>query len=465
MRGPANETAPMEFARVEEAVAETARGKMVVVVADMDRYAESYLVMAAEAVTSEALSFMRRRGGGWIGLALTRERFDELRLRPAGTRADTSHPGRFTATVDARDGITTGVSVRDQVRTIRTAADPIKNFRDVVTGGHVQALEASPGGVLDRASHVEASVDLAHLAGVAPAGLICAIENADGSIARPQDLGDFCRRHDLLAIAIADLITYRYRNDKLVERKVETTLPTRFGKFLAVGYQLPGDDDLVLALVRGEVRGREDVLVGIHSHSLLGNVFHSLDYAPDEGIDASLHAIEREGEGVLIYLRTHDGGPSLRAELEPPDPDDSTGPRTCNQVLDSRDYVIAGQILIDLGVSSAVLLGRDRHAIRELESVGLPIARAATTRAGLSVRATAGPRGVSSPPGNRSARSAPSSPMGRVVPADRGCVRAEALTGDPSIALAIVERSAGRASGITEEPPHESRKRSGARVR
>jgi 3,4-dihydroxy 2-butanone 4-phosphate synthase / GTP cyclohydrolase II len=425
MRGPANNTTPMEFASVEQAVAEIARGNMVVAVGDMDRYAESYLVMAAEAVTSEALSFMRRRGGGWIGLALTRERFDELRLRPAAAKADIERRGRFTATIDARDGITTGVSVRDQVHTIRTAADPANNFRDLVTGGHVQVLESRPGGVLDRASHAEASVDLAHLAGVAPAGLICAIENADGSIARPQDLGDFCRRHDLLSIAIADLITYRYRNDKLVERTVETTLPTRFGKFLAVGYQLPSDDDFVLALVRGEVHGRDDVLVGIHSHSLLGNVFHSLDYAPDEGIDASLEAIERHGEGVLIYLRTHDGGPSLRAELEPHDPDDSTRPPTCNEALDSRDYVISGQILIDLGVSSAVLLGGDRSSIRELESVGLPTVPAAGRRAGRSVPAAPSPREMSSPVSKRAARRAPSSAMGRVALVDRGRIGAE----------------------------------------
>jgi 3,4-dihydroxy 2-butanone 4-phosphate synthase/GTP cyclohydrolase II len=278
--------------------------------------------------------------------------------------------------------------------------------------------------VLERAAHAEASVDLARLAGVAPAGLICAIENADGSIARPQDLVDYCRRHGLKMIAIADLIAYRYRTDKLVERSVETSLPTAFGTFLAVGFQLASHDDFVLALVRGQVRGRDDVLVGIHSHSLLANVFHSLDYDSHEGIDASLEAIEREGQGVLVYLRTHDGGLSLGAELGPPHRSDSAHPRTPDQALDSRDYLIAGQILIDLGVSSVVLLGGDRNAIGALESVGLPTVPAGGRRAARSAPATAAARG-SSPVNGGAGRRAPSSPIARAALADRGRIGAE----------------------------------------
>src|SRR5436309_14290310 len=229
--------AEIQFAAIEDALEDIASGRMVVVVDDEDRENEGDLVMAAQFITPDAINFMTRQAGGWICLALTPQRCDELGLELMAAKNETPHQTPFTVTIEAREGVTTGISVHDQAHTMQVAIDPLKSRDDIVVGGHVHPLKAKPGGVLERTGHTEASVDLARLAGVIPAGVICEVMNDDGSMARVPDLVDYTERHGLKMVTIKDLIAYRRRNDKLVERVVATSLPTGFGVFEAVGYR------------------------------------------------------------------------------------------------------------------------------------------------------------------------------------------------------------------------------------
>src|ERR1700744_4071213 len=373
---PTTETA---FSTIEDALEDIASGKMVVVVDDENRENEGDLVLAAQFVTPDAINFMTRQAGGWICLSLTPERCDELDLELMTAKNESRHETPFTVTIEAAEGVTTGISVYDQAHTMQVAVDPTKGPSDIVKPGHVRPLKANPGGVLKRTGHTEASVDLARLAGLNPAGVICEIQNEDGSMARGEDLAVYCFKHGLKMITIADLIAYRRRHEKLVERVVSTNLPTSFGDFVAVGYRSLVDNKHHVALVKGDVAGRSDVLVRVHSECLTGDVFHSLRCDCGEQLESALAMIEREGSGVLLYLAQEGRGIGLLNKLKAYKLQEA-GLDTVDANLrlglpaDLRDYGIGAQILVDLGLSRIRILPNNPKKISGLAGYGLSVA-------------------------------------------------------------------------------------------
>ncbi|MBS1870043.1 MAG: bifunctional 3,4-dihydroxy-2-butanone-4-phosphate synthase/GTP cyclohydrolase II [Actinobacteria bacterium] len=375
---PAAAAQPRPFASIEAALEDVAAGRMVIVVDDESRENEGDLVMAAECVTAEHVNFMATHARGWICLALTPERCDELDLELMAAKNETPYQTPFTVTIEAREGVTTGISAADRAHTMRTAVDPAKGARDIVKGGHVNPLKARPGGVLERAGHTEASVDLARLAGRIPAGVICEVMNDDGTMARVDDLTAYARRHGVKIITIADLIAYRRRHERLVERVVATRMPTTFGDFEVVGYRSLVDDKHHVAMVKGKVDGAEDVLVRVHSECLTGDVFHSLRCDCGEQLESALATIEEEGRGVLLYLSQEGRGigllNKLRAyKLQEEGLDTVDANLQLGLPADLRDYGIGAQILTDLGLSSIRLLTNNPKKLHSLEGHGLRV--------------------------------------------------------------------------------------------
>jgi 3,4-dihydroxy 2-butanone 4-phosphate synthase / GTP cyclohydrolase II len=366
------------FATIEDAVEDMRQGKFVVVVDAADRENEGDLTIAAQFATPEAINFMATHGRGLICLCLTEERCDSLGLRMMTDRNEAPYKTAFTVTIEAREGITTGISAHDRSRTIQVAIDPSKGPEDLVQPGHVFPLRARRGGVLERAGQTEAAVDLARLAGLNPAGVVCEVMKDDGTMARVPDLVPYCERHGLKLVTVADLIEYRRRHEKLVERTVSVRMPTSYGEFTAVAFREKLTGKTHVALVKGDIEGAENVLVRVHSECLTGDVFHSLRCDCGEQLDHALDRIAAEDCGVLLYMAQEGRGigllNKLRAyELQEEGLDTVDANLELGFPPDAREWGIGNQILADLGLSTIRILTNNPKKISGLEGYGLRV--------------------------------------------------------------------------------------------
>jgi 3,4-dihydroxy 2-butanone 4-phosphate synthase/GTP cyclohydrolase II len=378
----------MQFGTVEQAIADIAAGKLIIVADDEDRENEGDLVCAAQLVTPELINFMLRNARGWICLALTGERADQLQLPQLSEENTEEQRTAFTVTVDAaaRFGVTTGISAQDRAKTIRVAVDPATVPADLRRPGHIPPLRARDGGVLQRVGHTEAAVDLARLAGLNPSGVVCEILNEDGTTSRRPQLEKFAEEHKLTFITVAQLVAYRLKSERLVHRVAEARLPTEFGVWKIVGYRNDVDSHEHIALVFGDVsqervtqlHGDDSVLVRMHSKCLTGDVFHSLRCDCGWQLHTAMETIEKEGRGVIVYLDQEGRGIGLLNKLKAYELQD-TGADTveANEQLgfkpDLRNYGIGAQILLDLGLKRIRPLTNNPRKLVGLEGYGLEV--------------------------------------------------------------------------------------------